>query len=293
MEATEPDALADRLRAHVYYLAGEVGERNSLRYANLEQARRYLEQAFTQAEYEIRHDAYEVSGRTYRNVVAERKGTRQQVVVIGAHYDTAPGTPGADDNASGVAALLELARLLRRFVPAPAIRWIAFTLEEPPYFGTALMGSRIHARNCREHAERVAGMISLEMTGYYSDLPGSQSYPLPFLRRFFPVCGNFIALAGNFRSRRLVRKVARRMAATGRIPVERAALPFLPGAGLSDNWSFWEEGCPALMLTDTAFFRNPHYHLPSDLPETLDYARMAAAVQALESAIRACWAARQ
>ncbi len=288
MGSAIPDDLARRLRAHVDYLAGEAGERNSRFYESLERARLYIEHALTEADYEIKHDAYVLSGRTYRNVVAERKGTAERVVVIGAHYDTAPGTPGADDNASGVATLLELARSLRAFAPAPTIRWIAFTLEEPPYFGTSLMGSRVHARKCRERAERVEGMMSLEMTGYYSDLPASQRYPLPFLSWFFSSRGNFIAVVGNFHSRRLARRVAGGMAEAGGIPIEQTAFP-LPGAGLSDNWSFWEEGYPALMITDTAFFRNPHYHLRSDLPETLDYGRMAATVTALDRAIRVCW----
>ncbi len=199
MDSINREDLTVRLRTHVQYLAGGIGERNSLRYRSLEEARLYIEQDLSQAGYEIQHDAYEVSGRTYRNVIAERPGSDSKVVVIGAHYDTAPGTPGADDNASGVGVLLELARSLRDFAAAPTLRWIAFTLEEPPYYWTPLMGSRVHARKCRQRMERIVCMISLEMTGYYSDLPGSQWYPLPFMSRFYPDRGNFIALAGNFR----------------------------------------------------------------------------------------------
>ena len=287
----EPPNLASRLGRHVDYLAEKLGERNPIRYASLEQARLYIEETFGRAGYEVGHDTYEIGGRAFRNVIAELPGTAKQVVVIGAHYDTVPGTPGADDNASGVAVLLELARLLRGFRPAPVIRWVAFTLEEPPYYRSALMGSRVHARKCRERAEQVAGMISLEMLGYYSDLAGSQSYPLGFLRRLYPGCGNFIGLAGNFRSLRLVRMLARRMSEAAAIPVEHAAFPLVPGADLSDNWSFWEESYPALMITDTAFFRNPHYHLPTDRADTLDYERMAAVVTALEYAIRKAWPA--
>ena len=282
--------MAAHLRTHVEHLADDIGQRNSSRYTNLEQARLYIEQNFTQAGYTIQQDAYEVSGRTYRNIIAEREGSDRRVVVIGAHYDTAPGTPGADDNASGVAVLLELARILRNFAPALTLRWVAFTLEEPPYYRTSLMGSRIHARKCRERTEKVVCMISLEMVGYFSDLAASQWYPLPFLNRFYPNRGNFIALAGNFRSRHLVSRIAGQMSEAGGIPVEHASL-LVPGASLSDNWSFWKEGYPALMITDTAFFRNPHYHRPSDLPQTLDYARMAAVVSALEKAIRRNWGA--
>lgn len=281
--------LEARLRMHVQYLAAELGERNSIRYANLERARLYIEQALVEAGYPVQHDAYAVSGRTYRNVVVERQGGKRasEVFIVGAHYDTAPGTPGADDNASGVAVLLELAQSLRDFAPVPTIRLVAFALEEPPFYRSPLMGSRVHARRCRKRAERVVGMMSLEMVGYFSDLPGSQQFPLPFMRRFYPDRGNFIALAGNFRSRGLVRRMAAGLSAAGALPVEHAAFPLLPGASLSDNWSFWKEGYPALMITDTSFFRNPHYHLPSDVPETLDYARMAALVSALDRAIRA------
>ena len=289
MDSGNGESLAVRLRTHVQHLAGGIGERNSMRYASLEAARLYIEQGFRQAGYEIQNDTYEVAGRAYRNVVAERRGSDQGVVIIGAHYDTAPGTPGADDNASAVGVLLELARSLRDFAPAPTLRWIGFTLEEPPYYWTPLMGSRIHARKCRQRAERILGMISLEMTGYYSDRPGSQRYPLPFMSRYYPDRGDFIALAGNLRSRRLVRRIAGRLSEAGAIPVEWAAFPLLPGAALSDNWSFGKEGYPALMITDTAFFRNPHYHSASDLPETLDYARMAALVTALNRAIRVLW----
>ncbi len=289
MESIDPAELASRLQTHVRYLAGEIGERNSICYAGLEAARLYIEQALGRAGYEIRHDTYEVAGRTYRNVFAESRGSGDTVAVIGAHYDTAPGTPGADDNASGVAVLLELARLLRDFAPTPTLRWIAFTLEGPPYYWTPLMGSRIHARKCRERRERMVGMISLEMTGYYRDLPGSQSHPLPFMNRIYPDRGNFIAVAGNSPSRRLAKQVAGHMSEAGVIPVEWAASPMVPGAGLSDNWSFWKEGYPALMITDTAFFRNPNYHSASDLPETLDYPRMAAVAIALERAIRNLW----
>jgi len=289
MDAFNQEDLAVRLRAHVQDLAGGIGERNSIQYTGLEQARLCIEQGFSQAGYEIQHDTYEIAGQTYRNVVAELQGSDQTIVVIGAHYDTAPGTPGADDNASGVAVLLELARSLRDFAPGPTVRWIAFTLEEPPYYWTPLMGSRVHARKCRQRTERILVMISLEMTGYYRDRPGSQGYPLPFMSRVYPDRGNFIALAGNLRSRRLVRRIAGRMSEARALPVEWAAFPLMPGAGLSDNWSFWKEGYRALMITDTAFFRNPHYHLASDLPETLDYARMAALVAALDQAIRALW----
>jgi len=280
------EGLTARLRAHVQYLAGELSERSPFQYENHEQARLYIERIFAEAGYVIRHDTYEVAGRAYRNVVVEKSGRQSgNILVVGAHYDTVAGTPGADDNASGVATLLEVARLLRNLTHELTVRLIAFTLEEPPHFYSARMGSRVHAKKCRERGDRIAGMISLEMVGYYDTSEGSQYYPFPFMRRFFPNRGDFVAVAGNFRSRRLVRRVARLLSQTNRIPVVHIALPFVPGVGLSDNWSFWREGYPALMITDTAFFRNGNYHGPSDLPETLDYARMAALAEGLGHAV--------
>ena len=280
-----PD-LSARLRQHVEHLAGEVGERNSVHYQNLERARHYIEDVFARQGYSFQHDVYQVGKQTHRNVIVEHKGrSAGKTLVVGAHYDTAPGTPGADDNASGVALLLELARLIRSIGSVLTLRFVAFTLEEPPYFRSHLMGSRVHAHRCRQRDDRIAGMISLEMVGYYSDRPGSQHYPLPLMSWVYPNAGNFIAVAGNFRSRHLVRSLARLLAKQIRMPVESTALPFVPGTGLSDNWSFWKEGYPALMITDTAFFRNPHYHGLSDLPDTLDYDQMAALTSGLAGAL--------
>ena len=282
-----PEQIRNRLKEHVQYLAGEIGERNSFRYENLERARSYIEQSLAETGYSIGNDVYQVEGREYRNVIGEKKGlsSPEKILVVGAHYDTAPDTPGADDNASGVASLLELARLLYSESPALTLRFVAFNLEEPPYFRTPNMGSRVHARRCREKKEPIAGMISLEMVGYYDDRPGSQHFPLPLMSWFYPERGNFITLAGNFRSRHLVGKMADLLSEQDQIPVESVALPLLPGTGLSDNWSFWKEGYPALMITDTAFFRNANYHRTSDLPSTLNYEKMAWLVLGLAQAL--------
>ncbi len=285
--AASPDRLEARLRRHVNRLASEIGERNTFRYPAMEEAREYVEQQLEESGYELRHDVFEAAGLSCRNVIAELAGEQAEapLLIVGAHYDTAPGTPGADDNASAVAVLLETARILREETPRQRIRWVAFALEEPPFFGTPQMGSWVHARKCREQEEPLTGMISLEMLGYYRDAPGSQTYPLPLMSLFYPVRGDFIAAAGNFRSRHLVGRLTRLLRSAGKIPVESVALPFVPGTGLSDNWAFWQEGFPALMLTDTAFFRNPHYHRPTDEPGTLDYARMARLVEALTEAL--------
>ncbi len=275
--------IRDHLKEHVETLAERIGQRSPVHYSNLEQAREYLEQRLAEMEYQLDHDVFQVQGRSYRNVIVEKKGSLQadKIFLVGAHYDTVPETPGADDNASGVAVLLELARLVVGMKPKITVRFVAFTLEEPPYFCSGSMGSLIHAKRCRQQNERLLGMASLEMVGYYSDLRDSQSYPLPFMSWFYPNRGNFIAVAGNFRSRHLVRKVAKELTNKNKLPVESTALPFVPALGLSDHWSFWQMGYPALMITDTSFFRNPHYHLPSDLPETLDYQRMSELVCAL------------
>ncbi len=281
--------LQFRLRRHVEFLAGVVGERNSHRYRRLEQAREYIEEVFTEYGYRIGRDRYECGGKEYCNVVATvpEVASDDPVLVVGAHYDTALGSPGADDNASGVAVLLELARVVGDEPAAASIRWVAFTLEESPHFKTESMGSRVYARRCRRRGDSIRGMISLEMVGYYSDARRSQGHPISLMRWFYPDRGNFIAVAGNYASRRLVRRLSRLLSAHGDLPVEHIALPFVPGVDLSDNWSFWQEGYPALMVTDTAFFRNRHYHRFTDLPETLDYRSMERLVRGMaESLVR-------
>lgn len=290
--ARMPDLTGElqfRLRGHVQFLAGVVGERNSHRYRRLERAREYIEEVFVKSGYRIGHDRYECGGKEYRNVVATVPGAASDdpVLVVGAHYDTALGSPGADDNASGVAVLLELARVLGEEPAAASIRWVAFTLEESPHFKTESMGSRVYARRCRRRGDSIRGMISLEMVGCFSDARGSQNHPLSLMRWFYPDRGNFIAVAGNYASRRLVRSLSRLLSAHGDLPVEHIALPFVPGVDLSDNWSFWQEGYPALMVTDTAFFRNRHYHRSTDLPETLDFRSMELLVRGMaESLVR-------
>jgi len=205
---------------------------------------------------------------------------------MGAHYDSVPGTPGADDNASAVAALLELARLCREVRPARSVRLVAFTLEEPPAFLTPWQGSRVYARELRRRGEQVVGMVALEMLGYYSDRPNSQHFPLFPLRWFYPTVGNFVAVVSNLRSRSLMLKVREAVRRGCDLPVESlAAPPLVPGLSLSDHSSFWHYGFPAVMVTDTAFFRNPNYHCSSDRPATLDFARMVECVRGLRQVV--------
>ncbi len=283
------EALAARLRADVTVLAEEIGPRKVGRGGALGQAADWVDGQLADAGFSVVRQRYEVPEGECCNLVAERRGTKapEEIVVVGAHYDTAAGTPGADDNASGVAALLALARSFGAAAPECTLRFVAFTNEEPEYFQTERMGSLVYARACKAAGERVVAMLSLESLGYFSPEPRSQHYPFP-LSLVYPSRGDFVAVVGDRTSRRLVARVADGLRTTGRIPVETASLPrVIPGVGYSDHWSFWQAGYPAVMVTDTALFRNPHYHRGTDRPATLDYGRLAATVQALHAVVRA------
>ena len=281
-------ALRAELVADVQTLAGDIGERNLRRYAQLNAAADFIEGAFSRAGLQPRRDTYELQGRACHNIETEIHGARPQIVVIGAHYDSVFGSPGANDNGSGVAALLALAR---RFAGKPAgqtLRFVAFVNEEPPYFQTEQMGSFVYARGCKARGDQISAMLSLETIGYFSDAPRSQKYPSPGIGAFYPSTGNFIGFVGNFPSRSLVRRAITSFREQGKVPSEGAALPsFISGLGWSDQWSFWECGYPAIMITDTAPFRYPHYHERTDTPDKLEYDRFALVVSALEKTIAA------
>ncbi|HWM41915.1 MAG TPA: M28 family peptidase [Burkholderiales bacterium] len=258
----EGRALSLRLRLHVAALA--ANQRN----LDLETPARYIEQAFKSQGVEFSTQEFVSGGRKVRNIEAG-SGT----IVVGAHYDTVPGSPGADDNASGVAVLIELAALLKN--ETLPIRFVAFANEEMPYFQGPEMGSWTWARRARERSEPIRAMYSLEMLGYYRDAPGSQRYPPP-LGLFYPDRADFVAFVGDLGARSLVRNSIRIFREKSLFPSEGVAAPaFIPGVTWSDHWSFRSHGFPAIMITDTAFNRYPHYHLPSDTPDKLDYERMA------------------
>ena len=287
MTATEAETEV-RLREQVTTLAGTIGERNTRRYQALQRAADYISGRFASCGFRVRGQAYTADGMEVRNIVAEIAGTVRpaEIVIIGAHYDSPPGSPGADDNASGVAALLELARRFSHGKPARTLRFVAFTNEEPPYFQTGLMGSRVYASGAKRRNEKIVAMLDLESIGYYSDAPGSQLYPFPF-NLFYPDTGNFIGFVGNFGSRSLLRRAIGTFRKSTPFPSEGVSSPeFITGIGWSDHWSFWQEGYPALMVTGTALFRNPHYHQPTDTPDRLDYGRMARVVGGLEQVVR-------
>jgi Zn-dependent M28 family amino/carboxypeptidase len=286
--ALSPDELTLRaeLETDVQHLAGEIGERNISHYPQLDAAAEFIERSFSNASLQPRRQTYELQGRACHNLEVEIRGARPHVIVVGAHYDSVSGSPGANDNASGVAALLALAR---RFAVKPmgqTLRFVAFVNEEPPYFQTEQMGSLVYAKRCKARGDEISAMISLETIGYFSDVPRSQVYPSPGLGVFYPTTGNFIGFVGNLPSRALVRRTIGLFREQKKIPAEGAALPsFVSGVGWSDHWSFWQCGYPAIMVTDTAPFRYPYYHMSSDTPAKLDYDRFALVVSGMEKVI--------
>jgi Peptidase family M28 len=302
-EPLSPDevTLREELRADVEKLAGDIGERNMWRYTQLNAAADFIEDSFSRAGLHPRRDSYEIRGQACHNIEVEIPGAQgaavsspPQIILIGAHYDSVFGSPGANDNGSGVAALLALARRLsekqseRRVTQTPykTLRFVAFVNEEPPYFLGGDMGSFVYASRCKARGDKISAMISLETIGYFSDAPHSQTYPSPGLGLLYPKIGNFIGFVSNVHSRTLLRRVIALFRKHAKIPSEGAALPsFIPGVSWSDQWSFWRNGYPAMMVTDTAPFRYPHYHSASDTPDKLDYDRFTLVVSGMEKVI--------
>ncbi len=283
--AAEP--LAARLHAHVARLAGEIGERNVWRPGALHAAADYIRGEWRRQGHivtEQRYSAYEVASDNLEIALAGAAAA-SEIILVGAHYDSVGGSPGANDNASGVAALLELGRMLKDAGLRRTVRLVAFVNEEPPFFYWGEMGSAVYAKAARRRGDDIRMMMSLEMLGAYGELPGSQRYP-PFLRWFYPDRANFIAFVSNLGSRRVLRRAVAAFRAASAFPAESLAAPSLvPGVSWSDQLSFWREGYAAIMVTDTAFYRYPHYHSAQDTPEKIDYARMAQVVEGLARAI--------
>jgi Zn-dependent M28 family amino/carboxypeptidase len=281
MRANNDTQLTANLTRHVDRLAGLIGPRHLSKPEAFAAAAQLVERELTDAGYEIQRQTYLAGGQEVANIVAQLPGSskKDESVIVGAHYDTNPSTPGADDNASAVAVMIEVARRMRALQPARTVRFVGFACEEMPYFHTGEMGSQAYARGCRARGERIRGMLCLEMVGYYKNGPGSQQVP-PAIPRIFhgvlPKQGNFLAAVGNLRSVRLLRRFRRGFKRAVRFPLFSIALPeAIREIRFSDNSSFWDQGYPALMLTDTSFYRNPHYHMPTDTPDTLDYEAMA------------------
>ena len=272
-------ALRTALKRHVETIAST--EHNAVTPALYEQAAAYIEQSLTRAGYSVRSQSFSWGGGVARNLEVVIAGAKRDAIVIGAHYDSMDGSPGANDNGSGVAAALELALAFRGWRPKHSIRIAFFANEEPPYFHSEAMGSKVYADELAAAGEPVRAMFSLETIGYYSDKPGSQRYPFP-LGLFYPDRGDFLAFVANLASRPLLHAAIAAFREQARFPSEGVAAPaFIPGVDWSDHWSFWQQGYPAIMVTDTALYRYPWYHSVQDTPDKIDYERLARAVTGL------------
>jgi hypothetical protein len=273
MNYDEQIVMMDHLQAHVRMLAGDIGERNVFRPAALNDAGLYIESEWRRQGYAVRRQVYEASGVECANLEATRNGDvrQREILLIGAHYDSVIGCPGANDNASGVAALLEISRKFAAIEPAMTVRFVAFVNEEPPFFRSAQQGSMVYAKAARNRGDDIRLMASLETIGSYSNRLGSQRYP-PLFNLFYPDRANFIGMVSDFGSRAAMRRLAHAFGARSDFPLQTAAtFRFVPGVSWSDQRSFWRHGYHAMMITDTAFYRYPHYHTADDTPDKLAY----------------------
>lgn len=277
-----PDVSIDpaALERHVRMLAVTLAPRSYQHTDNLEAAGNYVLEEFKRYGLATDVQTFEVDGHSYRNVIARLGPAAGPLIVIGAHYDGCADTPGADDNASGVAGLLELARALAANPPRQSVELVAYSLEEPPFFRSQYMGSFQHAQSLAQRHREVKLMLSLEMIGYFRDAPGSQRYPIGALKLLYPDEGNFVALVGAYRDFGDMRRVKGLFKGASTLPATSINAPALvQGVDFSDHASYWRFEMPAFMVTDTAFLRNANYHRAGDTPDTLDYARMAQVVR--------------
>jgi Zn-dependent M28 family amino/carboxypeptidase len=289
------ELLEETLRHDLVHIASTIGERNLSNFPDqLEETAVWIEQELTDAGWHPTAQEYQTAARTVRNIIVEMPGMAEpeEIVIVGAHYDSAIDTPGANDNGSGTVSLLALTRQFgskgdrHGTSQTRTLRFVFFVNEEPPWFMHDEMGSLVYARQCKAKRENIKAMLSLETMGYYSDEPDSQKYPMPALKAIFPTTGNFIGFTATTESRELVTKVVESFRRNCKFPSEAAALPaLLPGANWSDHWSFSIHGYQAVMVTDTAPFRYPYYHQPEDTPEKVDCARMARVVEGLAAVI--------
>jgi len=276
------------LIAHVAFLTSLPQPRNYANVDSLTRSAEYIRSAFAENCDRVEVQDFPVNGVTYRNVICSLGPADSERIVVGAHYDVCGNQPGADDNASGVAGLLEIAKLLKQVSPGlkRRIDLAAYALEEPPFFRTKSMGSAIHAKRLKTAGADVRVMICLESIGYFSDEPDSQTFPIGFLKWFYPTTGNFIAVVSNLRSHAIGRDIRDLMKSGSGIEVQQLTAPsLLPGVDFSDHLYFWKHGYRAVMITDSAFYRNPHYHEATDTIDTLDFDRMAEVVKGVCSAI--------
>ncbi len=293
-------ATLQNLKKHIVFLAETVGQRNMYFPEQLESAAVYIDKSFRSQGYKISSHEYtlqkglipfpsEFKDQVPRNIEAEIPGDvyRDEIILVGAHYDSVLGSPGANDNATGVAGLLEIGRLLSGKKLKRTVRLVAFVNEESPFFATKNMGSYVYAKRCSKRQENIRGMISLETLGYYSNVQGSQAYPFP-LGFFKPDTGNYLGFVSNIRSRHFLKDFMKRFGDLVEFPMEGVAIPqIIPGIGWSDHRSFWKFDYPAIMVTDTALFRYPYYHTQEDTPEKIHYNHLARVVSGLLKVIEA------
>jgi len=282
--ATHADA--NNLRRHVQYLSNDLRPRDFRHMANLDRAADYIQQQFASSGCRVSQQRYEAIDRTFRNVICSlgSSDSGQATLIVGAHYDAFSMTgnlPGADDNASGTAGVLELARLLARNQFQTPVELVAYSTEEPPFFASNQMGSAVHADSFLEQDRSIRAMICLEMIGYFQ---GDEHYDSPILGLFYPRKGDFIAVAGGWDDRVLARRVKSAMRGAGGVRVLSFTGPRSMGDA-SDQRSYWYRGFTAVMITDTAYLRNPNYHSAGDTANTLDYDRMARVVDGVANAV--------
>jgi Zn-dependent M28 family amino/carboxypeptidase len=273
------------LQEHVHQLAGEIGERNVFLPAALAVVAEYIEQTWSDQGYDVTKQSYETHNQQCTNLEVTCVGERNpgQILLIGAHYDSARGAPGANDNASGVAALLEMSRLFKRLRPAISVRFVAFVNEEPPFSFGSKQGSMVYAKMAKARGDDIALMVAMDCIGCYSEQAGSQHYP-PFFGFFYPSEGNFLAVISNLASRHSMHMFVEQFHIVSDFPLEHlATTSFVPGVSWSDHRSFWKQGYRALLVTDTAFYRYQHYHSASDTPDKISYPRFTQAVISLHN----------
>ena len=289
--AMDRQTIKTHLEDHLIMLTRTIGERSVRFPGNIEKTAVYLQTQLKEFGLTVQRQTYAYNNRPVSNIVARLNLSDKPLrhYVLGAHYDSVSGTVGADDNASAVAVMLETARAMKKLTrpgrPGMALTFVAFALEEPPVYGTRYMGSRVFAARAKEVNEVIDGMVCLEMVGYACHEPGCQHYPFPLQFMGYPKAGNFIGIVGNGKSSEFTRRLRNSFQRNANLPVVTLTVPFngwiLPSVRLSDHASFWSKGYKAVMVTDSAFFRNPHYHRPSDTMETLDFDFMAELVISL------------
>ena len=273
------------LRRHVHYLSSVIGERHMWNNKSLDRAAEYIDSEFRKKNFEVNHQTYSCYGKNVSNVIVKKKGRVNDAIVIGAHYDTVPGSPGADDNASSVAVMLETAKLSRAIHNENTLVFVAFANEESPCYGTENMGSMVYADSLRNSGVSVRVMICLESIGYFSE-DEYQQYPIPGMRLLYPKMADFLVVVGNFKSRRYVSYLRRAIRKNTRIHVRSLIAPeYVAGINRSDQFAFWHYGFNAVMITDTAFYRNKNYHRETDTIDTLNFDFMTQIVKGLYGAL--------